>query len=181
MKISRRAVRIGAVLGTIAAFVVLAGSAQGATLKPAGMSNGEDRALMLRSEALNQKYGLGRQSAVPQGMTAAGYRALMLRSEALNQKYGLGRQSAAPQGVTAAGYRALMLRSEALNQKYRLGKQKAAAVTSQPTNSTRDFPWGAFGIGAAVMLGLALLAVGFLVRRRFAPRSGGLAPRHRTT
>jgi hypothetical protein len=150
MKISRRTFTIGAVLSTIAALVVLAGAAQGATSKPADMSSGEYRALMLRSEALNQKYGLGEQRAVPRGMTAAGYRALMLRSEALNKKYGLG-------------------------------KQKAAAVTSQPTNSTRDFPWGAFGIGAAVMFGLALLAVGFFVRRRFSPRSRGLAPRHRTT
>ena len=49
----------------------------------------EYRALGLRSEALNQKYGLG--PAVPQGMTAAEYRALRLRSEALNQKYGLGK------------------------------------------------------------------------------------------
>jgi hypothetical protein len=172
MKISRRTFTIGAVLSTIAALVVLAGAAQGATSKPADMSSGEYRALMLRSEALNQKYGLGEQRAVPRGMTAAEYRALMLRSEALNKKYGLGEQRAVPRGMTAAGYRALMLRSEALNKKYGLGKQKAAAVTSQPTNSTRDFPWGAFGIGAAVMFGLALLAVGFFVRRRFATLPG---------
>ena len=70
-----------------------------------------------------------------------------------------------PPSMSKAEYQALMLRSEALNHKYGLGKQKAA-VTSQPTNSTRGFPWGAFGIGAAVMFGLALLAVGFFVRRR---------------
>jgi mannitol/fructose-specific phosphotransferase system IIA component len=122
------------------------------------------RALMLRSEALNQKYGLGEQRAVPHGTIAAAYRALMLRSEALNQKYGLGQQRAVPQGTIAAASRALMLRSEALNQKYGLGQQKAAAVTSQPTNSTRGFAWGAFVIGAAVMFGLALLAGGFFVR-----------------
>jgi hypothetical protein len=99
-------------------------------------------------------------------MSKAEYRSLMLRSEALNQKYGLSPQRAVPQGMTAAEYRALMLRSEALNQKYGLGKQKAAAVTSQPTNSTRGFAWGAFGIGAAVMVGLALLAGGFFVRHQ---------------
>ena len=71
-----------------------------------------------------------------------------------------------PPSMSKAEYRALMLRGEALNQKYGLGKQKAAAVTSHPTNSTRGFAWGAFGIGAAVMFGLALLAVGFFVRRR---------------
>ncbi len=73
-----------------------------------------------------------------------------------------------------------MLRSEALNQKYGLGKQKAAAVTSQPTNSTRGFAWGAFGIGAAVMFGLALLAGGFFVRHRLLATRRGLTP-HRTT
>jgi hypothetical protein len=57
------------------------------------MSKAEYRALMLRSEALNQKYGLGRQAA-PHGMAAAKYRALMLRGEALNQKYGLGTHKA---------------------------------------------------------------------------------------
>jgi hypothetical protein len=127
--------RIAAVLATVSALTALAGVAQAGTSKPSSMSKAEYRALMLRSEALNQKYGLRPQGAVPQGMTAAEYRALMLRSEALNRKYGLG-------------------------------KQKAAAVTSQPTNSTQGFPWGAFGIGAAVIFGLALLAVGFFVRRR---------------
>jgi hypothetical protein len=146
MKISRTTFRIGAVLGTIAAFVALAGSAQGATWKPAGMSDGEYRSLMLRSEALGHKYGLGPQTAVPEGMTAAEYRKLMLRSEALNKRYGLD-------------------------------KQETAAVTSRPTNSTRGFPWGAFGIGAAVMFGLALLAGGFFARRRLL----ATLPRARTT
>jgi hypothetical protein len=127
--------RIAAVLATVSALTALAGVAQAGTSRSSSMSKAEYRALMLRSEALNQKYGLGQQRAVPQGMTAVEYRALMLRSEALNRKYGLG-------------------------------TQKAAAVTSQPTNSTRGFAWGAFGIGAAVMFGLALLAGGFFVRRR---------------
>ena len=55
---------------------------------------------MLRSEALNQKSGLGLKSAVPQGMTEAEYRALMLRSEALNREYGLGSQKAASAAST---------------------------------------------------------------------------------
>jgi hypothetical protein len=140
--------RIAAVLATVSA-LTLAGVAQAGTSRPPSMSKAEYRALMLRSEALNQKYGLGPQRAAPQGMTAAEYRALMLRSEALNQKYGLG-------------------------------KQKAAAVTSQPTNSTRGIEWGAFGIGAAVMFGLALLAGGFFVRHRLLATRRGLTP-HTTT
>ncbi len=135
MNIASTIGRIAAVLATVSALTALAGVAQAGTSRSSSMSKAEYRALMLRSEALNQKYGLGQQRAVPQGMTAVEYRALMLRSEALNRKYGLG-------------------------------TQKAAAVTSQPTNSTRGFAWGAFGIGAAVMFGLALLAGGFFVRRR---------------
>jgi hypothetical protein len=156
--------RIAALLATVSALTALAGVAQAGTSSSSSISKAEDRALMLRSEALNQKYRLGPQGAVSQRMTAAAYRALRLRSEALNQKYRLGPQGAVSQGMTAAAYRALRLRSEALNQKYGLGKQKAAAVTSLPTNSTRGFAWGAFGIGTAVMFGLALLVGGFFVR-----------------
>jgi hypothetical protein len=141
--------RIAAVLATVSALTALAGVAQAGTSRPPSMSKAEYRALMLRGEALNQKYGLGPQRAVPQGMTAAEHRALMLRSEALNQEYGLG-------------------------------KQKAAAVTSQPTTSTRGFAWGAFGIGAAVMFGLALLAGGFFVRHGLLATRRGLTP-YRTT
>ena len=101
--------RIAAVLVTVSALTALAGVAQAETSRPPGMSQAEYQSLMLRSEALNQEYGVGDQNATPQGMTAAEYRALMLRSEALNQKYGLG-------------------------------KLKAAAVTSQPTSSTRGGP-----------------------------------------
>jgi hypothetical protein len=141
--------RIAAVLATVSALTALAGVAQAGTSRPPSMSKAEYRALMLRGAALNEKYGLGPQRAVPQGRTAAEYRALMLRSEALNQKYGLG-------------------------------KQKAAAVTSQPTNSTRGFAWGAFGIGAALMFGLALLAGGFFVRHRLLATRRRLAPQTTT-
>jgi hypothetical protein len=149
VNIARTIGRIAAVLAAVSALAALAGVAQAGTSRPQSMSKAEYRALMLRSEALNQKYGLGPQRAVPQGMTAA--------------------------------ERALMLRSEALNKRYGLDKQEAAAVTSQPTNSTRGFAWGAFGIGAAVMFGLALLAGGFFVRRRLLATLRGLTPRYRTT
>jgi hypothetical protein len=142
--------RIAAALATVSALTALAGVAQAGTSGPPSMSEAEYRALMLRSEALDQKYGLGPQRAVPKGMTAAEYRALMQRSEALNKRNGLD-------------------------------KQKAAAVTSQPTTSTRGFAWGAFGIGAAVMFGLALLAGGFFIRHRRLATVPGVAPRYRTT
>ena len=145
MKIARTIGRIAAVLATVSALTALAGVAQAGTSRPPGMSQAEYQALMLRSEALNQEYGLGQQGAVPQGMTAAEYRALMLRSEALNQRYGLG-------------------------------TQKAAAITSQPTNSTPGFAWGAFGLGAAVMFGLALVAGGVVVRHRLPATRRGVTP-----
>jgi len=168
--------RIAAVLATVSALTALAGVAQAGTSRPPSMSKAEYRALMLRSEALNQRYGLGPQRAVPQGMTAAEYRALRIRDHELNRLYG-----PAESLMTPAALRALTLRGEAMHKTYGLDKQKAAAVTSQPTNSTRGFAWGAFGIGAAVMFGLALLAGGFFVRRRLLATLRGLAPRYRTT
>ena len=84
MNIASTIGRIAAVLATVSALTALTGVAQAGTSRPPSMSKAEYRALMLRSEALNQKYRLGSQRAVPQGMAAAEYRALMLRSEALN-------------------------------------------------------------------------------------------------
>jgi len=129
MKISRTTFRIGAVLGTIAAFVALAGSAT----------------------------------------TKAEYRALMIRSEALNKKYHLGIYSRAPQGMTAPEYRALMIRSEALNKKYHLGSW-AISPASATVSTAGGFSWSAFGIGAAAMLGVVLLASGAIVGGRHGRR-----------
>jgi len=128
--------RIAVGLATVSALTALAGVAEAATSTPASMSGPEGRALLLRSEALNEQYGLGAHRASAQGVTAA------------------------------ASSDALLLRSEALNEKYGLDKQKAVAVPAQPTTSTRGFAWGAFGIGAAAMFGLVLLAGGFFVGRR---------------
>jgi hypothetical protein len=142
--------RIVVLLSTIGTLVVLAGAAQAATSKPAGMSTPEYRALMLRSQALNDKYGLGKPVGKPTGMSQAEYRALMLRSQALNEKYGLG------------------------------GSAKVAAPSSQHEAqivSSNDFAWGDFGIGAAAMLGLVLLATGLIA----GGRRGRRAPRTRTS
>jgi len=131
MKISRTTFRI-------AAFVALAGSAQGATGRPAGTTKAEYRALMIRSEALNKKYHLGIYSRAPQGMTAPEYRALMIRSEALNKKYHLGSWAISPASATVS--------------------------------TAGGFSWSAFGIGAAAMLGVVLLASGAIVGGRHGRR-----------
>ena len=75
--------RMFVVVTAISALLLFASPAF-ASSKPAGMTKAEYRALMLRSQALNEKYGSS------QGMTKAEHRALMLRSEALNRKYHLG-------------------------------------------------------------------------------------------
>jgi hypothetical protein len=95
----------------------------------------------------------------PAGMSKAEYRALMLRSQALDHKYGLDSTSFKPAGMSAAEYRALMLRSRALDRIYGLDKPQPVVVSAAPT-STRGFGWTAFGIGAAAMLGLVLVAGG---------------------
>jgi hypothetical protein len=60
MRISRTTARIGAVIGTIGATLVLAVPVQASSSKPAGTSKAEYRALMLRSEGLNKQYHLGK-------------------------------------------------------------------------------------------------------------------------
>jgi hypothetical protein len=94
MNISSISRRLTLTVAGAAVLMALAGTAQAATSRPAGMSKAEYRALLLRSEALNKKYGLDAKSAKPAGMSAAAYRALMLRGQALNRKYGLGPQKA---------------------------------------------------------------------------------------
>jgi hypothetical protein len=96
MTTSKQISRILVVVTAIGALLLLAGPAS-ASSKPATMTKAEYRALMLRSQALNEKYG------VDQGMTKAEYRALMLRSEGLNKKYHLGAFAVSKPAVVAGG------------------------------------------------------------------------------
>ena len=137
MKISSTARRIAAVVVAIAAVTALTGVAQAGTSRPAGMTKSEYQALVLRSEALNQRYGLGKWAGVPPE-----FRALTIRSEALNKRYGLG-------GSSASAARTL-------------------------AGSSHGFALGAFGIGAAAMLGLVLVAGGMIVRSRFTRDAAGV-------
>jgi len=138
MNSSRQTHGIALVLATIGALLVFVGSAQAGS-RPSGMSKAEYRALMLRSQALNERYGLGAAAAgKPAGMSWPEYRALVLRSEALNRKYGLGSQAA------------------------------GARPTLHPATVVRDsgFVWGDFGLGAAAMLGLVLVTGGLVAGSR---------------
>ena len=97
MTITKQISRILVVVTAIGALLLLAGPAP-ASSKPATMTKAEYRARMLRSQGLNEKYGLGG------GMTKAEYRALMLRSEGLNKKYHLGAFAVSKPAVVAGGF-----------------------------------------------------------------------------
>jgi hypothetical protein len=133
---------IAALLTVVAALTFLAGSAQAAKSRPAGMTKAEYRALMLRSEALNQRYGLGSGTYKPAAMSWPEYRSLVVRSEALNRKYGLG-------------------------------GTHVVAASPQPAVTVAEggFAWGDFGLGAATMLGLVLVASGLVAGSRHLPRA----------
>jgi hypothetical protein len=156
--------RVAALLTAVAALAFFAGSVQGANSRPAGMTQAEYRALMLRSEALNRHYGLGSVTYKPAAT------ALMLRSEALNRHYGLGSGTYKP---AATGWQqALVLRSQALNAKYGLGGAHVVASTPPAvTVAENGFVWGDFAIGAAAMLGLVLVATGAFAATRRIPRT----------
>jgi hypothetical protein len=138
VNISTRTHRIAVVVATIGALLVLAGSARATSSKPTGMSKAEYRALVIRSDALNKTYHLGKYSRIPQSMSAAEYHALLLRSKALNTQYGLGKPPTQP------------------------------IVT---VSAADGFAWSAFGIGAAAMAGLALLAGGAVAGGRYGLRA----------
>jgi len=133
--------RVAALLTAVAALAFLAGSVQAANSRPAGVTKAEHRALMLRSEALNQQYGLGSGTYKPGTMGWQEYRALALRSKALNAKYGLG------------------------------GAHVVASTPPAVTVAENRFVWGDFAIGAAAMLGLVLVATGVFAATRRIPRT----------
>lgn len=145
-------IAIGMVLAAVAPMAAQAG--------PGQMSPEAYQALHRRSFALNVIYGSGK----PAGMTHAQYRASLVRSATLNERYGLP----------------VALSPDEIERLYGTGRTRSPEL-APPTNSTRSFAWGAFGIGAAVMFGLALLAGCFFVRRPLLATLRGFAPRYRTT
>ena len=102
----------------------------GAAVSGGGGDEQSMKALEARSEALNERHGLGAYTPVAGGSVATSepswMRALRLRSEALNRHYGLGvwefKTSSALRGDEPAWLRALRIRSEALNKQYKLGE-----------------------------------------------------------
>ena len=132
-----------------------------------GMSAAEHRALMIRSEALNQRYGNAVTSLTPAQFKslylAGGDRlssqelvALVTRSEALNGQYGNPATNLSAQQFKAA-YQAGLAAAE---------HATPAAQTTVQSDSTASGPnWGYVGIA---ILGAMLLALGSVTvtRRR---------------
>src|SRR5262245_42246525 len=98
MKASKTTSRLAIVLGTFAAFVALASSAQASSAKPGGMTQAEYAAVITRGEAMNEHYGNAVTRLSP-GRFAALWKAggdrldpqelagLVTRSKGLNDMY----------------------------------------------------------------------------------------------
>jgi type II secretory pathway pseudopilin PulG len=137
-----------AIVGIVLSGVLM--SAAIAQAKPVGMSKAEDRALVIRSEGLNQKYGVGQKS----------------QQAIIREKLGeIGAWAVTSTSTTST-------QQPIIREK--LGEIGAWAVPSTSTTSTPTpvvssddgFDWNNAGIGAAFVLGAMLLGVASLATRR---------------
>jgi hypothetical protein len=127
-----------AIIGMVFAGLML--SSAGAWATPTGMTKAEYRALMVRSEGLNQKYGLGQYS-----------QQAIVRSK-------LGEIGAwavpSPQQTDSTP----------------LVSEKLAGLDLPPTTTVasgdKGFDWNDAGIGAALVFGIVVLGVGSLLTVR---------------
>jgi hypothetical protein len=140
------------------------------------MTKDADRALHVRSEALNNLYG--------NAVTKDADRALHVRSEALNNLYGNAvtrlspAQFAANWNASASrlapdAFNALAVRSEGLN---RYSKTLQASTPVASTSASTSFAWDDFGIGMAAAFGLVLLTSGLAVAVRTGTRKQARIP-----
>ena len=137
-----------AIVGIVLSGVLM--SAAIAQAKPVGMSKAENRALVIRSEALNQKYGVGQKSQQP----------------IIREKLGEIGAWAVPSTSTSSTQQPII--------REKLGEIGAWAVPSTSTTSTPTpvvssddgFGWNNAGIGAAFVLGAMLLGAASLATRR---------------
>jgi type II secretory pathway pseudopilin PulG len=137
-----------AIVGIVLSGVLM--SAAIAQAKPVGMSKAEHRALVIRSEGLNQKYGVGQKS----------------QQAIIREKLGEIGAWAVPSSSTSSTQQPII--------REKLGEIGAWAVPSTSTTSTPipvvssddGFDWNNAGIGAAFVLGAMLLGVASLATRR---------------
>jgi hypothetical protein len=137
-----------AIVGIVLSGVLM--SAAIAQAKPVGMSKAEERALVIRSEGLNQKYGVGQKS----------------QQAIIREKLGEIGAWAVPSTSTSSTKQRII--------REKLGEIGAWAVPSTSTASTPTpvvssadgFDWNNAGIGAAFVLGAMLLGVASVATRR---------------
>jgi hypothetical protein len=135
-----------AIVGIVLSGVLM--SAAIAQAKPVGMSNAENRALVIRSEGLNQKYGVGQKSQQP----------------IIREKLGEIGAWAVPSTSTASTQQTII--REKLGE---IGAWAVPATTSTPApvvSSDDGFDWKNTGIGAAFVLGAMLLGLMSSATRR---------------
>ena len=126
-----------AIIGMVFAGLML--SSATALAQPAGMTKAEYRAVLIRSEALNQRYGLGQYS-----------------QQAIDNKLGEIGAWAAPS-------------SQQTDTTPLVSEKLSGLGVGEPTttaSSDRGFDWNDAGIGAALAFGFVVLGVGSLLTVR---------------
>ena len=137
-------------LAALAIGAVLAGETAAAASAgvPEGMAKAADRALHIRSEALNNLYG----------------NAVTRLSPAQFAAYWNARASR----LSPDEFNALVVRSEGLNS---YGKTLQASTPVASTPASTSFAWDEFGTGMAAAFGLVLLTGGLAVAVRTGTRT----------
>jgi hypothetical protein len=165
-----------ALIGTVVVIGAL-GVVGTAVAKPTGMTPAEYKALILRSEGMNEKYGVKPLPAVA-------------LEQGLNQRFPAGTSIQHESGMTPAEYHALMVRSEGLNRMYGVGTNsltlergsnerfagdnptKSELVASTPSEPSDGFAWDDAGIAAGVLLAAMGVATAGIVGVRHHGRLG---------
>jgi hypothetical protein len=139
-----------AIVGIVLSGVLM--SAAIAQAKPVGMSKAEYRALVIRSEGLNQRYGVGQQSQ----------RALIREKLGEIGPWAVPSSKVASKPLSGPSQRALI--------REKLGEIGLWAVPSKPTarvtSSSDGFDWNNTGIGAGLIVGFVLLGLASLLTIR---------------
>jgi hypothetical protein len=141
-----------AIVGIVLSGVLM--SAAIAQAKPVGMSKAEYRALMIRSEGLNQKYGVNQtaqRAIIREKLGEIGLWAVPSTSKVASKP------------LSRPSQRAI------IRQKLEEIGAWAVPTTSTPTpvaSSNGGFDWNNAGVGAALLFAAALIGVASLATRR---------------
>ncbi len=96
-------------------------------------------------------YAQGLSGSLPQGMSEGAYRSLMIRSQGLDDLYGLDNTPVVSEKTAGLA---------------QVGESSKSTRQSALISTDDGFNWGDAGVGAAVMLGIGLLAGGVFAANR---------------